>query len=159
MSNEAPSLALAELIERAQTAIGRLKELLAEETAKLAQREAEGLTPILEAKVAALQELEAVERARRELVAAAGFDATDPAGMEEYLQGLADPELELAWTALLTELAELQALNEGNGRIVNRSLRQLERELTILSGQVPGSGTYDPKGKQGPPRSREISRA
>ncbi len=147
------------VLEQANAKLRHLLELLIEEAEYLANRDTQALDPLLARKSQALEELESLEQQRRALMLQAGLDPQDAAAMEVYAGD--DDQLAQAWRDLTAQLVELKVRNEANGKIVHRTIAQVERDLNILSGygSEGGGDTYDPQGRNKSPRGRKISSA
>lgn len=131
-----------ELLAADARAVARLRELLLEERSALGQRDLAALERLVQQKLACLQQLEAHERERRELIAQSG--APDWPGL---LQAL-DAAVARDWESLRTQLAALAELNATNEKIVSRTRRSTARLLALLRGQTDApAAVYDRLGR------------
>lgn len=134
-------------LQEAQTAVSALRDELDNEAQTLREQELPDLPALIERKVASLRTLEGFEHLRQTMLAQAGFSA-DGAGMRAFLREQGDENLTNAWRDFVKGLGYLQAINEANGRIINRRLQQTQTSLSVLLGQG-GDGqstTYDASG-------------
>ncbi|MFZ5620692.1 MAG: flagella synthesis protein FlgN [Pseudomonadota bacterium] len=133
------------LSEELQCAV-RLESLLTAEGEALTGRDIEPVERLVRDKQTLLQEFEALEARRHELVAAAGF-APDRAGLEACIAHC-DSRGRLAhiWSELMARIRRCQHLNRRNGAVVDISRRHVQQTLTLLRGQSPATPLYSPAG-------------
>ncbi|RFA28568.1 hypothetical protein CAI21_11930 [Alkalilimnicola ehrlichii] len=158
MTAHTDPLTMQTVLERSLETLEHLHQLMEQESRRLQAREVTDLEELHQGKLDALQALEACEQDRRALVAAAGFDDQSAEGMRAYLLAQGDEPLAEHWTQLTASLVKLQVMNEVNARVIHRTLSHVQRDLSLISGEIP-TNTYDPKGRQASPRGRTITRA
>jgi flagellar biosynthesis/type III secretory pathway chaperone len=102
-------------------------------------------------KVDLLNQLEELERTRRELCAGSGI-ALPPAGPVRSSDGITS-----RWRSLMSLMARARSANEVNGYIINVRRNQVQQLIDVVRGTKPL--TYGPGGRVFPKSQRELARA
>lgn len=142
------SRALHDLMLREQDGLERLGSLLDAEHAALAARDTAALEQLTAGKLALLEELEQLGKARQELLTQAGLSA-DRVGFETLLErfpGTVGHDLATRWHAVQEQLRRCQEQNRINGMVLDASQRATQQALAILLGQTRDADTYDAQG-------------
>lgn len=146
-----PSQALVEVVYRIAAAAERLETALRLEHDALIGNDDQALDATGRDKDALVRTLEALEGERQRIGRRLGI-SLGPAPMRAALAG--QPEARDRWAACLAVLERCQAINAGNGRIVESKLHHVRAALDLISGRLPGSATYGPTGQTAPARLR-----
>jgi flagella synthesis protein FlgN len=144
-----PSEIRATLLTRlaAETAAWQaLLNLLEQEEHALVEGAADRLPPLNTSKLAQLQTLGNLARARREALAAAGREA-DHAGMGGWLEQNGEPEHRSQWQRLCDMEQQAQAMNERIGALIELRLSSTRQALNVLvHAATRKNGLYDQDG-------------
>lgn len=128
--------------------IQALVELMKQEQQFLVAADADGLAELTPRKVALVQELAQLSRARHGALGGAGFAASE-AGMEPWLAAHGDEAARGAWSRLLVDTAAAKELNRVNGLLINRQMAHNQTVLNALRTPTAGaeSTLYGAKGQ------------
>ncbi|MDN3517976.1 flagellar protein FlgN [Aquisalimonas lutea] len=138
-----------------------LNQLLQDEQTALVARDMEALPGLLSRKVELLGAVEADEQRRVQLAAAIGDDHGE-AGMEACLERMPDPDAaRRRWHDLVEALRQCRALNDANGRVIQKQQTGVQRTMELLQEDTSASSAYGPDNasEPSPGGGREISRA
>lgn len=148
-----------DIFDQITATLERLSAILADEAERLKARNVEGLDSLLADKLVALQAAELADGRRREFLVGTGYPG-DAAGMRRYLAAQGDQLLNARWEAILNLLQQVQVLNEGNGRVIHRSLGQIEQMLDLLRGNDgQTTSVYGPTGQTARGGGKTLSQA
>lgn len=128
-----------------------LLQLLKAERQALDERNFALLEEIIYQKSTALQSLENSANQRAVWLRDNPAGATDTPLEDQWTQLLdqAAPQLVARWETLRTRLAECQATNDVNGRILSRKQATYAQLLKVMRGQTESANLYSPKGSAG----------
>ncbi|MFP5410816.1 MAG: flagella synthesis protein FlgN, partial [Gammaproteobacteria bacterium] len=116
-----------------------------EETA-LIEGEADLLPRLSAAKLAQLQILNTMARARHDGLLGAGL-SVDPAGMDAWLEREGTPEQQLVWQSLQEMEQHAQAMNQRIGVLIELRLSSTRQALNVLVQAAKSQGgLYDQGG-------------
>lgn len=132
------------LLTRQQQLAQALEECLAEETRALREHQLDGLPPLLEQKLALLNELEQTEAQRRAWLPRQ--DSIDTAWRQCLATLPQGDELLTRWQDIATRLRACREQNDVNRRVLGMTQQTVGRLLHILRGQPPENPTYTPQG-------------
>ncbi|MHB0975035.1 MAG: flagella synthesis protein FlgN [Thiobacillus sp.] len=124
-----------------------LLNVLAEEEQALVDGEAGRLGPLNASKLAQLQTLGNLARARHDELLAAGHSA-DHAGMNAWLAQHGQPEQHARWRHLCDMEQQAQALNQRIGALIDLRLTAVRQALNVLIHAATNqNGLYDQAGQ------------
>lgn len=152
---------LRRLIDEAVQACRELSSALDDETTALAARDTTALEAAVAAKRQMVVALDRCNASRVALLESHGFGG-DLDGMEQCLRSCdQDGRIRASWKSLLSLLEVCQRQNIVNGGVVEVNQRQVERALSILSGNdIHHTELYDPKGRSTfTPARRHLAQA
>jgi flagellar biosynthesis/type III secretory pathway chaperone len=130
------------------------KVLLAEQQA-LIDGNVDDLAEITEQKNASAEQLNTLADHRMARIKALGF-TPDKDGMQKWIRDTGGAASK-AWKALLTVAAEVQHINEVNGKLIYTRLQVTERTLSVLLAAVNQANLYGPSGRPaGTPQSSNV---
>jgi flagella synthesis protein FlgN len=147
---------LAAITAREVALIGRFVDLLKDEQAALRRADPAPLADIASAKTALVDQLNALEDARRTALAI-GAEAKTRAAMEQWLS--ANPQQRAVaanWQKLLELANEARQLHELNAGLVNLHLQQTTEALAALDRRQAGDSLYGSNGQAAPPSGSRI---
>lgn len=139
---------LSQLLKLELEHVSDLMQTLGDEQNSIGHNDHEGLVAVIAKKQTVIDALNRVDRARAELLNAAGYTA-DYTGVESYIADQAEPDrqhLNKLWERLLQAVADCQQKNLVNGSIIGMNLRHCAQAVAILCGQPPRQELYDPRG-------------
>ena len=130
-----------------RTAWQALLNVLEQEETALIEGEADLLPKLSAVKVAQLQILNTMARARHDGLRGAGL-TTDPAGMDAWLEQQGTPEQQLVWQSLQEMEQHAQAMNQRIGVLIELRLNSTRQALNVLvqAARSQGGGLYDQGG-------------
>jgi flagella synthesis protein FlgN len=124
-----------------------LLNLLAEEERALVDGEADRLAQLNASKLAQLQTLGNLARARHDELLAAGH-SPDHAGMDAWLARHGDADLRARWQQLCELERETQAMNQRIGTLIEMRLASTRQALNVLiHAATRQNGLYDEAGQ------------
>ncbi|MBF8222245.1 flagella synthesis protein FlgN [Halomonas sp. 328] len=149
-------MGLATHLARQQRRLDALLETLREETSALARARVDGdeLARLAETKQRLFQELDTLERQRRQAQARLGYAE----GREGARQAAFDADCLDAWQALMALAERVRELNATNGELILERMRQNQQMLDFLR-EAAGTPLYGPDGQARQRDSRVSSRA
>jgi flagellar biosynthesis/type III secretory pathway chaperone len=132
------------------------RTLLAEQQA-LIDGDVDALAKITDKKNSTTDLLNAAAEQRLARVKAVGFTA-DKDGMQKWIQSTGVGSApNKSWKSLLTLAAEIQHINEVNGKLIHTRLQVTERTLSVLLAAVNKANLYGPSGRpEGAPQSSNV---
>ncbi len=132
-------------VEQQQEALGRFIDLLAREQALLSATplSIDTLSRITEQKAAQAAELESLDAARQNILAAHGY-TTDRAGAQRLAERLGGVEL---WQAFIERVIEARTENSANGLSIDMKLDFTQRALAFVQ-RITGHTLYGPNGQK-----------
>ncbi len=137
---------LRDMLAQDSAAVAQLKTLLLTERQKLEERQLQGLQEIITQKDKLVESLAFSAKQREQALRAAGLETT-LIGWEKFLlRSPATLSLIPGWQALTAEFVECQKANEINGRMINRSKQTLSHLLNLIRGQVAMPSLYTQTG-------------
>ncbi len=139
---------LSNLLKQEIQHVSDLTEALGAEQSRLGANDHDGLIGVIAQKQAVIDALNRVDKARAELLHAAGY-GTDHIGIDSYIDDQPEPykrQLKGLWRQLLQSVGECQQKNLVNGSIIGMNLRHCAQAVSILCGQDPRQELYDPHG-------------
>lgn len=120
--------------------------ILDEEEQALINGEADRLAQLNASKLARLQTLKTLAKARHDDLVAAGHPA-DPAGMEAWLSQHGRPEHRASWQQLHQREQQAQAANQRIGKLIELRLNATRQALNVLVQAASSQGgLYDEAG-------------
>lgn len=141
----APITALLQCVQQESALIRAFIAALESEANALAKGELdEGLNATTAEKNRCAEELTRVGEQRDQLLQQAGF-ATGKEGIDAAAE--TNPALAQAWKQLLDDVAQASQLNQENGALIERLLKQNNETLQTLRQLAGGSSLYDASGK------------
>ncbi len=129
-------------------AVRALTQLLQQEQEQLVAGDIEAIAALTEPKAKAAVRMAELAAGRHQVLAKAGFDASE-AGMKTWLATPAASETaQKSWHELI-ELAEVgKELNRVNGTLINKQMVRNQNVLNILQhGNAQGNAVYGPDGQ------------
>jgi flagellar biosynthesis/type III secretory pathway chaperone len=131
------------------------KKVLLSEQQALIDGNVDQLAQITEQKNASTDQLNGLAEQRLARIKALGF-AADKDGMQTWIQG-AGSAPNNSWKSLLSLAAEIQHINEVNGKLIHTRLQITERTLSVLLAAVNQANLYGPSGRpEGTPQSSNV---
>ena len=121
-----------------------LNQILEQEQAHLIQADINGLDSLIEEKNRIVARMTELASARHQLLAAAGYAASDT-GMQSWLdrKGCHSDH----WDALLSLAKSAREINRTNGLLINKHMTRNQQALDVLQGTAPSSNFYGPNGR------------
>ncbi|WP_355660213.1 flagella synthesis protein FlgN [Halomonas salifodinae] len=149
-------MGLATHLARQQRHLDALLDTLRQETRALARARVDGdeLARLAETKQRLFQELDTLERQRRQAQAKLGYAE----GGEGARQAAVDADCLEAWLSLMALAERVRELNATNGELILERMRQNQQMLDFLR-EAAGTPLYGPDGQARQRDSRVSSRA
>jgi flagellar biosynthesis/type III secretory pathway chaperone len=156
-SREVPRISVTDLraaistLAREVDLLWRLCSVLEAEQRALVIGDVEHLREHVEAQIALIKEVAALEDERRRLVGdpLPRADSAGPVKLSELAEGAPDDEaasLDGVRAALREVLAALGKVNANNSMLIKQSLSYIDRALTMAAGEDTASSVYTPNG-------------
>lgn len=136
----------------------RLLQLVEQEQALLLAANLEELASLTEEKAKTVARMAALAHRRHQLLATAGFDASET-GMQAWIASSGASSARETWREMCTRTAAAQELNRTNGLLISRHMTRNQTALNILQGAGQAGGFYGPNGQstvKPPVRNRVI---
>jgi flagellar biosynthesis/type III secretory pathway chaperone len=121
------------------------KKVLLSEQQALIDGDVDQLAKITEQKNASAEQLNTLADHRMLRIKALGF-TPDKDGMQKWIREAGSAPNKL-WKSLLTVAAEIQHINEVNGKLIYTRLQVTERTLSVLLAAVNQANLYGPSGR------------
>lgn len=116
------------------TGLRQLAELLQQEFEALSATNGEAVATLTQEKLTLLMQLEAVAQRKSQLLESLGY-TLGSAGLTEFLDAAASPELSSRWSEIENELRACRKQNLVNGQLLETTRRQTQQLLSILVGE------------------------
>lgn len=140
---------IAAITQREISLISRFVALLKEEQAALKLADAAALPEISTAKIALVEQLNALEIERRSTLGIFGEEKTRQAMIEWLAKHPENKTAAVNWEKLLNFAREAKELHELNARLVGLHLQQTTDALAILTRQSTERALYGSNGQAG----------
>jgi len=145
--DEAVSQGLITQLAAENAAWQALLNLMTQEEQVLVDGEADRLEPLNTSKLAQLQTLSNLARARHDALLAAGHSANHE-GMEAWLKQHGQPEHQTLWQQLCELEQQAQAINQRIGKLIEMRLTSTRQALNVLIHAATNQGgLYDQAGQ------------
>ncbi len=131
------------------------KKVLLSEQQALIDGNVDLLAKITEQKNASAEQLNTIAEHRIARIKALGF-TPDKDGMQKWIRETGGAASK-TWKSLMTIAAEIQHINEVNGKLIYTRLQLTERTLSVLLAAVNQANLYGPSGRPaGTPQSSNV---